>query len=59
MFPVIGEIKTELRWQINQLQVSNRKSIIGSNPPIILMSDALDITWGPHGIHEAQEGAGS
>lgn len=46
MIPISGEVKTELRWWINQLVVSNGKSIIDSNSSMILTSDALDIAWG-------------
>lgn len=46
MIPISVEVKTELRWWINQLEVSNGKSIIGSNPSMILTSDASDVAWG-------------
>lgn len=47
MIPISGEVKIEQGWWINQLEVSNGKSIIGSNPSMILMPDASDIArWG-------------
>lgn len=46
MIPISVEVKTELRWWINQLEVSNGKSIISSNPSMILTSDASDVVWG-------------
>lgn len=47
MIPISGEVKTEQGCWINQLEVSNGKSIIGSNPSMILIPDASDIArWG-------------
>lgn len=40
MIPISGEVKTELRWQINQLEFLEGKSIKGSNTLIILTLDA-------------------
>lgn len=40
MIPISGEVKTEIRWEINQLEFLDGKSMKGSNTLIILTLDA-------------------
>ena len=42
LVPILVGVKTELSWWINQLELSDGKSIISSNPSMILTSDASD-----------------
>ena len=46
LVPISVGVKTELSWWINQLELSNGKSIISPNPSMILTSDASDAGWG-------------
>ena len=48
LIPISVEVNTKISWWINQLELSNRESIISPNPFMILTSDASDGSLGPH-----------